>query len=230
MKCFNCRKYKNPEYYHKNSNNQTGLSINCKICVIKIRKDYISRNPEKLKKWRNNYYKKNKNKLLEKSRKWYKENKKRSLELNNLWKKEKSTTDPVFKLKRNISTLVRASFKRYNYKKNTKTENILSCSIEEFKNHIKSQFLNWMNWDNHGLRKYNNYNCVWEMDHIIPISYAQTEEEVVILNHWSNFQPKCGKRNGEKGNTLYPCTNLENEEINKIIKREYEKQIEFTKE
>ena len=53
-------------------------------------------------------------------------------------------------------------------------------------------------------------NCSWDLDHIIPISYAKTEEEVYLLNHWSNFQPLCSKVNrGSKNNKIYPVTNLE---------------------
>lgn len=31
----------------------------------------------------------------------------------------------------------------------------------------------------------------WGMDHIIPISYAKTEEDVIKLNHYTNLQPLC---------------------------------------
>ena len=42
-----------------------------------------------------------------------------------------------------------------------------------------------------------------------PLNYAQTEEEFFLLNHWSNFQPMCGKVNREKWHNPYPLTNLE---------------------
>lgn len=29
----------------------------------------------------------------------------------------------------------------------------------------------------------------WHLDHIIPLSTAKTEKEVIILNHYTNFQP-----------------------------------------
>jgi len=51
-----------------------------------------------------------------------------------------------------------------------------------------------MNWDNHGL--YNGeLNYGWDVDHIIPISSAKTEEDIYKLNHFSNFQPLCSKVN-----------------------------------
>ncbi len=41
---------------------------------------------------------------------------------------------------------------------------------------------------NHG--KYNGeLNYGWDMDHIIPMASAKNEEEVIRLNHYTNFQP-----------------------------------------
>ena len=47
-----------------------------------------------------------------------------------------------------------------------------------------------MNWSNHG--KYNGeFNFGWDIDHIIPISSAKSEEEIIQLNHYTNLQPLC---------------------------------------
>ncbi len=40
----------------------------------------------------------------------------------------------------------------------------------------------------------------WHLDHIIPISYAKSKEEVYILNHYTNFQPLWAIDNLSKGN------------------------------
>jgi hypothetical protein len=37
------------------------------------------------------------------------------------------------------------------------------------------------------------------MDHIIPISSAKTEEEIIKLNHYTNFQPLWWEENMAKG-------------------------------
>ena len=59
-----------------------------------------------------------------------------------------------------------------------------------------------MNWDNRGL--YNGeFNCGWDIDHIIPISLATTEEELIKLCHYTNLQPLCSKVNRDiKKNNL----------------------------
>jgi hypothetical protein len=51
-----------------------------------------------------------------------------------------------------------------------------------------------MNWENRGL--YNGeLNYGWDIDHKIPLSTAETEEEIYKLNHYSNLQPLCSKVN-----------------------------------
>ena len=51
-----------------------------------------------------------------------------------------------------------------------------------------------MNWNNKGL--YNGeLNYGWDIDHIVPISSAITEEDIIRLNHYMNLQPLCSKIN-----------------------------------
>jgi 5-methylcytosine-specific restriction endonuclease McrA len=41
-------------------------------------------------------------------------------------------------------------------------------------------------------------NCLnygWDIDHIIPISSAGSEENIIKLNHYTNLQPLCSKIN-----------------------------------
>ena len=59
-----------------------------------------------------------------------------------------------------------------------------------------------MSWENKGL--YNGeLNYGWDIDHIIPLDTAKTEEDVIRLNHYSNLQPLCSKINRDiKKNNL----------------------------
>jgi len=41
----------------------------------------------------------------------------------------------------------------------------------------------------------NKLNETWDLDHKIPISSAKTEEDVLKLNHYTNFQPLCSYTN-----------------------------------
>ena len=47
-----------------------------------------------------------------------------------------------------------------------------------------------MSWVNKGL--YNGQpNFGWDIDHIVPISKADSEIELIKLNHYTNLQPLC---------------------------------------
>ena len=119
----------------------------------------------------NRYYKKNKDKILAK-------------------KKQKFDSDPVYALGVRIRNLIRGSFTKKGKRKNSKTVMILGCTIPEFHNHIENLFVEGMNWDN---------RSEWDIDHIIPIASAKTEEDVIRLNHYSNLQPLWSSDNRSKG-------------------------------
>lgn len=135
---------------------------------------------EKKKNYDKEYYIKNKEKI----KKYYSKHKKRTNE--NL--KRRKLIDPLYKLKCNTRTLIQGTFKNKGYKKKILSEKILGCSIEEFKRYLESKFEPWMSWENKGL--YNGqFNYGWDTDHIIPICSAQSEEDIIKLNHYTNFQP-----------------------------------------
>ena len=94
------------------------------------------------------------------------------------------------------------------YDKKSKTYEILGITFEEFKLHIESQWEEWMNWNNYGL--YNREEKYgWDFDHIIPLSSVNTEEDIIRLNHYTNFQPLCSyvnryvKRNKTDYESIY---------------------------
>ncbi len=168
-------------------------------------REYYQNNKEKIKKKQNEYRKKNNLKIKELSKDYYQNNKEKiktnskeyyenNVEIINKgrykYDKNRKANDNLFKLKTNIRCLVYNTFNRNGYRKQSKTCEILGCSFEEFKIHIESQFEDWMNWDNKGL--YNSTpNFGWDIDHIIPISTAKTEEDIIRLNHYTNLQPLC---------------------------------------
>lgn len=114
------------------------------------------------------------------------------------YQSNKLKKDPIYKFSTRVRSIVSSSFKRgiNQLKKTTKTEQILGCTIEEFRKHIESQFKEGMTFENHGKKG-------WHLDHIIPISKATTEEEVIKLNHYTNFQPLWWHENISKGNKIY---------------------------
>ena len=126
----------------------------------------------------------------ESTKAWRIKNKERIRLYNYEYKKKRIETDPLYycysKIRNNITTSLK--YKRVN--KSIRTHKILGCTIEEFKRYIEDKWEPWMNWGNHGLYD-GNLNSGWDLDHIIPISSATTEEELIKLNHHTNFQPLC---------------------------------------
>lgn len=173
--CNDCRKTHMQNYYIKNKEK---LDLNNKI--------YYSNNKDKKKE----YEEKNKERF--KNRK--KLNRIKNRKQRNLRRKLNRETNFIYKLKHNMRSLISYSIKNKGYKKCKRTQEILGCSFEFFKQYLEQQFQFWMSWENHG--KYNGeLNFGWDLDHIVPISSAKTEEEVYKLNHYSNFQPLCSKVN-----------------------------------
>ena len=176
-------KEKTKEYFKiRYENNKENLLIYFKENYEKNKKDKLIY--DKI------YRSKNKDKIKEKQKKWYLENKESIiLKQNNNYTK-RINNDPLFKLRRAIKNNIYHAIKKSNLTKKTKTIEILGCQINNFKLRLESKFEDWMTWDNYGL--YNGeLNYGWDLDHIVPISTAVTEEEVLKLNHYSNFQPLC---------------------------------------
>lgn len=98
--------------------------------------------------------------------------------------------DNISKLKSNISSLVRKSFRVKGYTKLSKTHEILGCDWDTFKIHLERQFLPGMTWEN---------RSEWHIDHIVPLASAKTEDDVIKLNHYTNLRPLWAKDNLEKG-------------------------------
>lgn len=83
-------------------------------------------------------------------------------------------------MSRRIRSLIGSGMKRMGYKKRSKSFEILGCTWPEFKAHIERQFLPGMTWENRHL---------WQIDHITPLATAETEADVIALNHFTNLRP-----------------------------------------
>ena len=154
-------------------------------------KEYRKKNKQKVKTWKSNIYKLNAEKKCEQTKKHYRKNKEKIIKKMNEYNKIKKKINPLFKLKCNIRNLILQAFKTIGRRKNTKTEKILGCSFQDFKAHIESQFQLGMSWKNRNL---------WHIDHIMPVSMAKTEDEIIRLNHYRNLRPLWANENQSKGN------------------------------
>lgn len=173
---------------------------------LEKRKIYRNKNKDKIKanRIRFNNKESNKAKKKEADKIYYQKNKNKLKLKSYIYKKAKIDNDPLFKLINRIRTRIYNSIIGNGYTKKSKTYEILGCEFNEFKNYIESKFEPWMSWDNYGL--YNGeFYFGWDLDHIIPISSAKSEEEILKLNNFNNFQPLCSKINRDikKNNLTY---------------------------
>lgn len=201
-KCSTCRIDKNEDEFTKDIMKKDGLNINCRSCC-KIRYNkYREENNEKesernkkyniekrkidkvaMKEYKKEYFQKNKKSISQKRREKYNLNK-------NLINKKRREDIPK-RLNNTIGNMIRKYLRNNGFSKNSRTYQVVGCSPSELKAYIESKFESWMTWENYG--KYNGeLNFGWELDHIIPISSAESEEDIFRLNHYTNLQPLCG--------------------------------------
>lgn len=212
-----CKECKRPEINKKQKEN---WAKNSDIYNVK-RKAYRAANPEKIKLYKQNYYQKNKEKIKVKSKNYrlnnkekynetrrrYNEKNKKSISIKRLYKiNEKRNSDIVFRIRMDMSSMIRQYLKRKNINKAGKSiTKHLGYTIKELKLHIESQFEPWMTWENRG--KYNSKTWddtdtstwTWQLDHIKPHSefkYLSMEDED-FKECWSleNLRPYPSKQN-----------------------------------
>ena len=222
-KCSKCSIEKKLEEYYKRKASIDGLSFKCKECVIEYNKEYQEKhkkrlkdirevnkekNKEKKKEYNKEYRLKNKEKIKEKKKEYrlknkeyhkeyFRKNKEKNNERQKVYIKERRSKDPLYKLSNNIRSLIYKTFKIRNHRKHSRTTEILGCSLEDFKIHLEKQFQDWMDWSNYGNPVDNIFelNKTWDIDHIIPLSSAETKEDIIRLNHYTNLQPLCSYTN-----------------------------------
>lgn len=187
----------NKEYYKKNKKviNEISKKYNQdnKELILKNKKKYYQNNKEEILEKKKLYYEQNKEKIREK-RKIQRESNKEKIKIQKRKYQQKHLNTPEGKLMHNIRQSIQRALKKEGYVKKLKSEDILGCNIKKFKEHLESKFETWMNWENKGL--YNgDLNYGWDIDHIIPVSSALTEDEILKLNHYTNLQPLCSKVN-----------------------------------
>ncbi len=202
----NDRKEYHKEYYKKKKEELSKKYFDNKDEILEKRKEYYEGNRDKIseynkkykeenleyfKEYNSNYYQENKEYLLEKNKEYVLNNKDSYQKYQREYKSKRLASDELFRLSKNIRTLIKKSF---SIKNNIKTVDIIGCTIDDFRIYLESKFEDWMEWNNWGL--YNGeLNYGWDIDHIIPLSSAKNEDELLKLNNFNNLQPLCSKVN-----------------------------------
>ena len=130
----------------------------------------------------------------------------------------------MYNLKTRIRSLVNKKIKDRDLSKSNSTEYYLGCNFETFMKHIELNFSDGMNWENRDK---------WHIDHIVPISRAKTEEEFLLLSHYTNLHPMWAEKNMMKSNKT-GFHNVTGKMIKKFGQKNeyqqyrYEKVVEFS--
>ena len=208
--CSKCNMEKDFIYFEERKGSKDGFRNVCKECRSIKSKEYRKKNKDKLLEGKKKDYHKNKDIYKENAKQWRLNNKDKVKELNKSYhlkyrkercKKAKDWVlnnkeqrkkyareyvrnrykiDPLFKLKCNLRTRTNCAFKNKGYSKNTRTHVMLGVDWKVCKASIERKFTTGMSWDNYG---------EWHMDHIIPLSFAITNEHLKELCHYTNLQP-----------------------------------------
>lgn len=202
--CTRCKVLKDVAEYHKAASKDDGLDHKCKGCAKEYSLKYYQDKKEAIKQQAKEWRQNNREKKKELDRLYNCNNKESILQWRREWtrstgyyKKQHQATmsDPMLKFKAGVGSLIRGSFKRAanGILKEGKTEELLQCSLDFFVQYIQEKFTEGMTLENYG---------EWHLDHITPLATAITREDVVHLNHYSNFQPLWAKDNLSKGSKI----------------------------
>jgi hypothetical protein len=204
MDCNKCKKFKNEDDFYKSNKHR------CKSCINENQKKWKLLNKDKISKRNkdryiklNLYTKKRKPKQESNEIKIIKSVSFKNQHIRNINIKVKNARNLEIKINKlkernrekklrlKVRKIISKAIIRGGYNKNTRAHNILGCDFETFKTHIERQFIDGMNWDNHGL-----YG--WHYDHILPIATAKSYEDIIRLNHYTNLRPLWAKDNLSK--------------------------------
>ncbi len=189
--------------------------------IIKYLKAYYQNHKEEAKKYRKTYYQNHKEELDILNKKYQQNHKKemskyrkkcyqKHKEQRKMYGREycqrpevkkrkeiRFKIEPKYKLKKNISNLIRISLKRN--KSGYHWETLVGYTLEDLKKHLENQFKDGMNWE-----KFMKGEV--HIDHIIPVSAFNFSkpEHIDFKRCWAlnNLQPMWAKENMEKQDKL----------------------------
>lgn len=156
-------------------------------------KKYREENREKIKEIQRQYRKNNADKLRAKKT-LYARTSPKAKAARIKYKKRRLERDKIYALKERARKTLVDSFLRRGYTKNSKSQEILGCDWNTFANHL------FKTWEKRYGTVYAGED--YHIDHIIPLSEAKTEDEVIKLCHYTNLQLLRPSDNLSKSNKI----------------------------
>lgn len=204
--CKDCNREYLKDYYNKMKNNKNYQAKRKKYMEnYKRPQQSIERHKEKTREWRRN----NKEHIKEYARNYDDEHREEKRQRDRKWRDnnrdkyreyqkkdlQRRMNDPILKVELQLRNMINTSFRRKGHTKNNKLEKIVGLNSKDMVNYLLETFK-----DNYGY-EWNKIEPL-HIDHIKPLSTANTEEEVIKLCHYTNLQLLKAKDNLEKGSKL----------------------------
>lgn len=192
--CTKCNIEKEIKEFSKKKENKDGLDYWCKDCKKEYDKKRYLKNKSEILKQHKIYDNLHKKEKKERHQAYYLKNKDKIKEHYLKYINIKRKEDKKFKLKTQLRNMIRFSFYRKGKTKSKKTEEIVGISLDNLYKYLLKTFEN-----NYG-HEYNNEDV--EIDHIIPLSTANTEDDIIKLCNYKNLQLLKKEDNRIKSNKL----------------------------
>lgn len=218
--CTICRTEKPYSDFHRQASRTDGYANWCKPCKSKKKKleyekdrprclekmaAYRRANPLKVSDGKKAARLKNIDIYNEKARQRYRDNRDSILEYMAKRRKEKwpellakqtkyirerLRRDPLFRLTYSVRNRTFVALRDKGYGKKSRTAEMIGCDWQALSEHLQARFQEGMTMDNYGK---------WHVDHVVPLSSASSEEELIRLCHFTNLQPLWAADNIRKG-------------------------------
>lgn len=146
-------------------------------------------NPQAFKERKDRYVESHLEKVKESRMRYNRENR----EKRSAYERNKRQSDPVYRFRSSSTSLISQYLRKYGYKGGKRIWEVIGCDFNSFLEYITSQFKEGMTIENYGHKD----GC-WNIDHIIPICTAKTDEDLERLNHYTNLRPMWSSENYKK--------------------------------
>ena len=186
----NGRRYWGDEEYSKRTGwklNESGVSQTGRTL-----KTYDTCNAELYREKTRKYIEANKEKCREKHKKYIETNREKIAKTESAYRKNRYHTDPLYKFQCHLRNTINQSFTRYETYKPRKNKDVIGMTSAELRDYLLKTFKD-------------TYGYEWDqkepvhIDHIVPLSTAETQEDIVRLCHYTNLRLLKAHDNISKG-------------------------------
>ena len=226
--CGSCKTYKLYSEYYKASGSDSYRSV-CKVCFSNKTKARRKIDSDRMKEISRKSYEKCKHRYKEREKRYYQENKetykarqerymtcpnyrKNKREKHRIWelsnwdkrleqkrknRKTRSQVDEVYVLQGKTRCRLYSILKNKAVRKNQNTIDYLGLTWEPLWNYLCSKFE-----ESYGMPRSWLTSLDYEIDHIIPLSLASSEEDIKTLAHYTNLQILLKEDNRNKSHLI----------------------------